>query len=82
MDSNPHRELFVQEAQEILQGLSHCLGALEETPEDEPTLREVYRAMHGCGTYKGTRTFLDRDWIYRLSGLFSSLYFASLKAAL
>ena len=46
MDSNPHRELFVQEAQEILQGLSHCLGALEETPEDEPTLREVYRAMH------------------------------------
>ena len=41
---------------------------------------EVYRAMHGCGTYKGTRTFLDRDWIYRLSGLFSSLYFASLKA--
>jgi len=46
VDSNPHRELFVQEAQEILQGLSHCLGALEETPEDEPTLREVYRAMH------------------------------------
>ena len=46
MDSNPHRELFVQEAQEILEGLSHCLSALEQTPEDEPTLREVYRAMH------------------------------------
>ena len=41
---------------------------------------EVYRAMHGCGPYKGSRTFLDRDWIYRLSGLFSSLYFASLNA--
>lgn len=41
---------------------------------------EVYAAMHGCGKYKGTRTFLDRDWIYRLSGLFSSLYFASLNA--
>jgi Family of unknown function (DUF5995) len=42
---------------------------------------EVYRAMHGCGdAYKGTRTFLDREWIYRLSGLFSSLYFASLNA--
>lgn len=41
---------------------------------------EVYRAMHGCDAYKGSRTFLDRDWIYRLSGLFSSLYFASLNA--
>jgi hypothetical protein len=41
---------------------------------------EVYQAMHGCGEYAGRRVFLDRDWIYRLSGLFSSLYFASLEA--
>ena len=46
MDSNPHRELFVQEAQEILERLSHCLSVLEQTPEDEPMLREVYRATH------------------------------------
>jgi Family of unknown function (DUF5995) len=41
---------------------------------------EVYAAMHGCGEYKGRRVFLDGDWIHRLSGLFSSLYFASLDA--
>jgi hypothetical protein len=39
---------------------------------------EVYSAIHGCRAYKGRRIFMDADWIYRLSGKFSTLYFESL----
>ena len=39
---------------------------------------EVYSAIHGCRAYKGRRIFMDADWIFRLSGKFSTLYFASL----
>lgn len=41
---------------------------------------EVYKAIHGCDEYKGRRIFLDPEWIFRLSGRFSSLYFESLTA--
>ncbi|HVH24853.1 MAG TPA: DUF5995 family protein [Pseudonocardia sp.] len=39
---------------------------------------EVHKAVHGLGDYKGKRIFLDPEWIVRLSGIFSSLYFESL----
>ena len=42
---------------------------------------EVYRAVHGLGDYAGKPIFLDVDWIVRLSGIFSSLYFESLTTA-
>ena len=41
---------------------------------------EVYAAIHGCREYKDRTIFMDPDWIYRLSGKFSSLYFQSLVA--
>jgi Family of unknown function (DUF5995) len=41
---------------------------------------EVYKAIHGCKPYEGSRTFLDPGWVHRLSGHFSSLYFESLTA--
>src|SRR5262245_32615258 len=39
---------------------------------------EVYRAVHGLCDYRGKQIFLDPDWIVRLSGIFSSMYFESL----
>jgi hypothetical protein len=39
---------------------------------------EVHAAINECGAYRGRRTFLDPEWVYRLSGKFSTLYFESL----
>ena len=39
---------------------------------------EVYAAICGCGRYENLQTFLDPDWIFRLSGRFATRYFASL----
>ena len=39
---------------------------------------EVYAAIRGCGRYENVQTFLDPDWIFRLSGRFATRYFASL----
>ena len=41
---------------------------------------EVHAAINGCGDYEGREVFMDPDWVRRLSGQFSSLYFKSLKA--
>ncbi len=40
--------------------------------------REVQAAVHQVGDYQGKQIFLDPDWIVRLSGIFSSMYFSSL----
>jgi two-component system chemotaxis sensor kinase CheA len=46
MDREPYRELFSQEAQELLVSLNRSLIALERQPGDEPTVGEIYRVMH------------------------------------
>ena len=40
--------------------------------------REVQAAVHQLGDYRGKQIFLDPDWIFRLSGIFGSMYFTSL----
>jgi hypothetical protein len=41
---------------------------------------EVQAAIKGWGVYTGRKTFMDPDWVARLSGRFSSKYFSSLIA--
>lgn len=50
MDPQRYRDLFCQEAQELLQSLNQSLLILERVPADESALAETYRVIH---TLKG-----------------------------
>ena len=54
MDSSEYKELFLAEAQEYLQTLNGCLLSLEQNPEDQDNLAEMFRVMHSLKGMAGT----------------------------
>ncbi len=46
MDTSEYRELFLSEAQEILDAVNSSLVELEKTPDDEAQLQDVFRRIH------------------------------------
>ena len=46
MDVNQYLEIFLDETNEHLQSLSDQLMILENEPENEDTINEIFRAAH------------------------------------
>lgn len=55
-----HREVFIEEASELLAQLEDALLELEESPDDEELVAKVFRAMH---TIKGSGAMFGFDEI-------------------
>jgi two-component system chemotaxis sensor kinase CheA len=55
---DPHKDVYRQEAHEILVELEEALLALEETPEDAELIDRVFRALH---TIKGSGAMFGFD---------------------
>ncbi len=54
MDVNPYLEIFLDETTEHLQNLSDQLMVLENEPENEDTINEIFRAAHSLKGMAGT----------------------------
>ncbi len=58
VDMSEYKELFVEEAQENLQGLNQALLQLEKDPSDVESLNEIFRLAH---TIKGMAATMGYD---------------------
>ena len=58
MSLDDAKQTFVQETTELLEAMEEALLSLEETPEDEELMHQVFRAMH---TIKGTAGVFGYD---------------------
>ena len=54
MDVNQYLEIFLDETNEHLQSLSDQLMILENEPENEDTINEIFRAAHSLKGMAGT----------------------------
>ena len=54
MDVNQYLEIFLDETTEHLQNLSDQLMILENEPENEDTINEIFRAAHSLKGMAGT----------------------------
>lgn len=63
MSQDVHQQVFVQEAQELLQELEESLLELENTPDDMDMVARVFRAMH---TIKGSGSMFGFEHIASL----------------
>ncbi|HAG70073.1 MAG TPA: hypothetical protein DCL38_08870, partial [Lachnospiraceae bacterium] len=54
MDVNQYLEIFLDETAEHLQNLSDQLMILENEPENEDTINEIFRAAHSLKGMAGT----------------------------
>lgn len=64
MNLDDAKQTFAQEAAELLEAMEEALLSLEETPEDEELMHQVFRAMH---TIKGTAGVFGYDHVVRFT---------------
>ena len=57
MDTSEYMPMFLAEAREHLQELNLAIVRLEETPEDRPTVDEIFRIAHSLKGMSATMGF-------------------------
>ena len=57
MDVSQYLEIFLDETKEHIQSLSDHLMILEQEPENEATINEIFRAAHSLKGMAGTMGF-------------------------
>jgi two-component system chemotaxis sensor kinase CheA len=69
-----NKELFVEEARDILAQLENSLVALEKAPSDRPLIGDIFRALH---TLKGSGAMFGftelSEFAHHVEGLFDNL---------
>ncbi len=63
-------EIFIQEAQELLENMEQALLSMEENPEDEDHLNSIFRAAH---TIKGTAGVFSFDYVEKFTHVVESV---------
>ncbi len=80
MDVSQYLELFLDETSENLQNLNTQILALEQEPEDEKTINEIFRAAHTLKGMAGTMGYTRmQDLTHDMEDVFSEVRTGNLK---
>jgi len=82
MDVTQYLEIFLDETREHLESLNTNILNLEQNPEDEPTINEIFRAAHSLKGMAGTMGYKRmQDLTHNMENVFNEIRNGAMKVS-